>query len=231
MFRCLKLAPAERCGHVTSVTNQRLLCIRVRPGRRRRAGLRAGRAGEAGVSAAAAAAGRAGEAAPRGRRGGRADRLLPRAGRADRSAAGEAGATGRAACGPGGRAEWRRVGPKARGERAQEGSAVAGREGPRGTIGTPGRPVLSHRPPRALPASPVPRCGGTVRRRPPGQRASWLPEQPEGGYDPLALVPSSLKMTAHAADLRLRLESWISDLLPPSPSQSFLCSNGLCFLI
>lgn len=97
LFRCLKLAPAERCGHVTSVTNQRRLCIRVRPGRRRRAGLRAGRAGEAGVSVAAAA-GRAGEAAPRGRRGGRVDRLPRWAGRADRSAAGEAGEASRAAC-------------------------------------------------------------------------------------------------------------------------------------
>lgn len=95
---------------------------------------------------------------------------------------------------------------------------MAGREGPRGTVGTPGRPVLSHRPPRALPASPVPRCGGTVRRRPPGQRAPWLPEQPEGGYDPLALVPSFLKMTAHAADLRLRLDlgSLISRPVPRS---------------
>lgn len=85
LFRCLKLAPAERCGHVTSVANQRRLCVRVRPGRRRQAGLRARRAGEAGASAAAAAAaGPAGEAAPPGWRGGRVVCLGGQAGRTDR---------------------------------------------------------------------------------------------------------------------------------------------------
>ena len=77
LFRCLKLAPAERCGHVTGVANQRRPCLCVRPGRRRRAGLagpawllrRAGRRREGQVRQpyrAVEADGAAGEAAQPG---------------------------------------------------------------------------------------------------------------------------------------------------------------------
>ena len=99
---------------------------------------------------------------------------------------------------------------------------MAGREGPRGTVGTPGRPVLSPGP-RFLAAGVLSAVDF------PGSERPGPPEQPEAGYDPLALGPSFLKMTAHAADLRLRSVSWSSDLLPPRPPPSFLCSNGLCF--
>lgn len=66
LFRCLKLAPAERCGHVTERRQSAPACLRVpapnarRPEERRRR---------------AAAAGRAGKAAPglEGRREGRGD--------------------------------------------------------------------------------------------------------------------------------------------------------------